>query len=120
MSWAPQLTLHVEACWLRPNGITDQTKIAARITFELNPEGTRAGEPTLLELTAHPQGVAFAESAIAAIKRCSPYTFLPAEEYKGGWDKIEITFSGDPATASKLKSGTKIDAGAIKALLKQK
>jgi hypothetical protein len=75
--------------------------------FELNPDGSLKTEPGLLDLTAHPLSNAFAASAIDAIKRCQPYTFLPADEYTNGWDKLEMTFAiGSPETEMKgSKSG---------------
>ena len=86
---------HVRACWSQPNSITRADDIEARIKFELRPDGTLAGEPSVVEVTKHPLAKAFAESTIAAIKRCQPYSFLPTEEYKGGWDKLDMSFSTD-------------------------
>ncbi len=97
MSWAGQLTSHINACWLRPDGITTTDEIEVHISFELNPDGSLARGPTLIEASPHRLGPIFAESAIAAIKRCQPYSFLPADEYKGGWDKLDMTFSTDAA-----------------------
>lgn len=104
---------HINACWQLPNGITDKTNVAARIIFELNPDGTLKGDPMLVQLTIHPQGAAYGKSAIDAIKRCAPYTFLPTEEYKGGWERLDMTFSGDPAATAALKSGPQIDTDEI-------
>jgi len=93
---------HIKPCWHLPEGVTDKTRIAARIYVALNPDGSLASEPLLVALTVHPQGVPFAQSAIAAIKLCAPYTFLPAEEYKDGWGKLDMNFTGDPAAAQDL------------------
>ncbi len=104
-SWVSNLQSHINACWQLPKEVTDKTKVAARIVLELNPDGSLKNEPSILEVTKHPLSKAFAESAVAAIKHCAPYAFLPAEEYTGGWDKLDMSFSGDPVATSEFKSG---------------
>jgi hypothetical protein len=104
LSWVGKLQSHIEACWLRPKGVTDKTNVAVRIIVEFNPDGSLKSAPSLVQVTKHPMTKAFAETAITAIVRCQPYAFLPAEEYKGGWDKLDMTFSANPAGAAELKT----------------
>jgi hypothetical protein len=101
--WINQLRSRIDSCWLLPSGVTNKTKIAARFIITFNPDGTLANPPALINVTIHPQTMAFVESVIAAVKRCQPYTFLPAGEYKNGWDKVDMTFSGDPESGRELR-----------------
>lgn len=101
-----------------PKRLTDKTKIAARILVELK-SWRAVKNASLVEVTPHPKAKAFVESVVVAIKRCQPYTFLPAEEYTGGWDKLDMTFSGNPSATAELKSGPLIDAREISRKLDQ-
>ena len=103
--WFGQLKSHIDGCWQRPTGITNDDAIEARILVALNPDGTLNRKPELIDVTTHPLSKAFVRSAFAAIERCQPYSFLPAEEYKDGWDKLDMTFSTDAAihAPSRLK-----------------
>jgi hypothetical protein len=98
--WFGQLKSHIDACWQRPSGITNDDAIEARILVVLNPDGTLNRKPELVDVTMHPLSKAFVESAFAAIEHCQPYSFLPADEYKDGWDKLDMTFSTDAAMRS--------------------
>ena len=93
--WVSKLQLHINACWHLPRGVTRAVDIEARVALALKPDGTLAGEPSIVEVTKHPLGKAFAENVVRAIKTCQPYSFLPADEYVGGWDKLDMTFSTD-------------------------
>jgi len=57
-----------------------------------------------VQVTKHPTTKAYAETVLAAIMRCQPYAFLPAEEYKNGWDKLDMTFSNNAAASAELNS----------------
>jgi hypothetical protein len=103
IQWIYQLESHIAACWQLPNGVTDKTKIAARVLVTFNPDGSLARAPELVDVTQHPQGPAYATSVLVAITRCAPYAFLPAENYKNGWDKLDMIFSGDPAAGQELQ-----------------
>ena len=122
--WVNALRSHIDACWQRPKGVTTNDAIEVQISFELNSDGSLARGPTLIEASPHRLGPAFADSAIAAIKRCQPYSFLPADEYTGGWDKLDMIFSTDAATRapSRLKSSPTFhfDAKEVRKTLEQR
>ena len=73
-------------------------------------------------MTPQPKAKAFVESVIAALKRCQPYTFLPADEYKRGWDKLDMNFSGDPAAVNELRSlaGSRLNAEKLRRAVEQR
>jgi outer membrane biosynthesis protein TonB len=93
LGWVPAFKKRVSDCWAVPAGIRDGQNIEVRIYLELNPNGMLAGPPIPMGGSANAFGPAVSESAIRAIEQCQPYTFLPQNEYKGGWDRIDITFS---------------------------
>jgi outer membrane biosynthesis protein TonB len=93
LSWVGALQRRISDCWNVPSGIRDAENIEIRIYFELNADGTVAGRPLMLAGPPTAYGPAVGESAVRAIEQCQPYTFLPQAEYRGGWDKIDMTFS---------------------------
>jgi colicin import membrane protein len=93
LSWVGALQQRISQCWVVPGGVRDAEDIHVRIAFDLNRNGTLVARPILLEGPPTTFGPAIAESAIRAVEQCQPYSFLPPSEYKGGWDKIDITFS---------------------------
>ena len=93
MSWVGALQARIKQCWNVPAGVRDAENIEIRVYFELRKDGSVAGMPRLLEGPRNAAGPAIAESAIRAIQQCQPYSFLPPQEYAGGWDRLDITFS---------------------------
>ena len=93
LSWVNALQAKIAQCWNVPAGVRDAEEIKVRIYFELKRDGTVNGQPQLLGGSPSQFGPAVGESGIRAIQQCQPYNFLPADEYAGGWDKLDITFS---------------------------
>jgi hypothetical protein len=93
LSWVHNLLSHIAACWRLPSGVSNSDKFEMRVMVELNRDGTLVHNPIITEMTVHPRGAAIAKSVVDAIKLCQPYSFLPASEYVGGWDKLDMTFS---------------------------
>lgn len=116
--WVLKLRSHIDAYWHRPSGSPTRPRSLRAFWSNSNPGGA-VKNASLVEVTPHPKAKAFVESVVVAIKRCQPYTFLPAEEYTGGWDKLDMTFSGNPSATAELKSGPLIDAREISRKLDQ-
>ena len=93
MSWVGALQARIKQCWNVPAGVRDAENIEIRVYFELRKDGTVVGMPRMLAGPPNASGPAIGESAIRAIQKCQPYTFLPPAEYVGGWDRLDITFS---------------------------
>src|SRR5262245_18465015 len=73
LSWVRTLQSRISSCWLPPSGLTS-SDINIRVTLELSTDGSITAGPTIIEATTHPMGPAFAESVVAALKRCQPYS----------------------------------------------
>lgn len=87
----------VGQCWNIPavNGSASNLPKPV-IRFRLSPSGEVIGTPVIVNGSQQPQFKAVAESAVRAVKKCSPYT-VPADFtrlYPGGED-IEVSFSAD-------------------------
>jgi hypothetical protein len=83
---------HVQTCWKAPPEAVGDERIKVLIRVGLRPDGSLVGEPTLVQAVATPSGPAMVKSAIAAVRNCQPYAFLPADQYKE-WRAVDIAFS---------------------------
>jgi len=91
------IVAQIKPCYQVPSGGVDVSKIRTTLDLRFNKDGSLAIAPTLLDQTgvngenrAYAQQMA--EAARRAVLRCAPL-HLPADQYKGGWDHIQPTFS---------------------------
>lgn len=87
------LRAQVARCWSPPIGATDASQLRVRLEFGLDREGYVTTGPEIMEFPASQFGVAAAESASRAVRRCQPYS-LPADKYDS-WRRVRINF--DPS-----------------------
>jgi hypothetical protein len=83
---------HLKTCSALPAAIsaTDKVRIVLRLSFKR--DGTLASAPLLIEASASEKGPILMESAIKALRRCQPYTMLPADKYNE-WKAIDLSFT---------------------------
>jgi len=86
----------IERCWSVPAGAVDAENLVVTLQIFLNPDGTLAGSPIIMEQTRmnRPGQESFraaAESALRAVLKCEPYGMLPVESYEL-WQEIELKF----------------------------
>ena len=62
------------------------------IRIALKPDGTLAGQPTLIEASASPKGPALLQSLFAGLAKCQPFNMLPADKYRE-WRTLDIRFT---------------------------
>ncbi|WP_319412962.1 cell envelope biogenesis protein TolA [uncultured Cohaesibacter sp.] len=84
------LRAQVARCWSPPVGAADASQLAVKIEFGLDQQGNVNFGPQPIEYPASQFGVAAAESAMRAVRRCAPYT-LPADKYEA-WRRVRINF----------------------------
>ncbi len=79
-------------CWNVPVGAPDPAALVFRVRIFLNPDGTVAAAPELIDQggLADPYFRAAVDSAKRAVHMCSPFQ-LPAEKYSA-WNDITVTF----------------------------
>lgn len=84
----------LRTCWTTPPEALGDDRIKVLIRVALQRDGSLRGEPALIQAVATPAGPAVVKSAIAALRKCQPYAFLPAEQYKQ-WRMLDIAFSAE-------------------------
>ncbi|MDQ2082694.1 hypothetical protein RA307_21105 [Xanthobacteraceae bacterium Astr-EGSB] len=83
---------HLQSCFSAPPEAASDHRVKVLIRVALRRDGSIQGEPALVQAVATPAGPAVVKNAIAALKQCQPYAFLPAEDYRQ-WRFIEVAFS---------------------------
>jgi hypothetical protein len=88
---------HLKTCSTLPAEVTAKAKVTLRI--QLNPDGTLAKD---LDQNPRPVGNIYGwprggggellNAAIAAVRKCQPYTMLPPDKYQE-WRTLELTFT---------------------------
>ena len=86
------LRAQLRKCWNVPVGAPDPSALVFRMRIFLNPDGSVAAPPELIDQggLADPYFRAAVDSARRAVLMCSPFQ-LPAEKYDA-WNDITITF----------------------------
>ncbi|MEQ1652820.1 MAG: cell envelope integrity protein TolA [Hyphomicrobium sp.] len=77
-------------CWRLPGAGGGSEIPAVRLRWQLQPDGSLNGEPTVENAPGDPLGHAAAEAALRAVRGCQPFK-LPAESSEG-WRDIEWVF----------------------------
>jgi hypothetical protein len=85
-----QLKARLRECWHPP--ATSGRKLSAALRVSLRSDGSLAGPPELVEVSASPDAVALVTSAKQALAACGPFGFMPADSY-GTWKSLSLTFS---------------------------
>jgi outer membrane biosynthesis protein TonB len=78
-------------CWNPPVGASNADELIVRVRFQLNQDGSLTGNPVVMNSGGGPQFRAAADSALRAVRKCSPMQ-LPAESYDY-WQDVEINFN---------------------------
>jgi hypothetical protein len=85
------LMARISQCWKPPAGVTETTLDYVVLRVQLEPDGSLAGSPVLVEDKSSILGPALASSAIQALTTCQPFTMLKPEHYDQ-WRDIEVKF----------------------------
>lgn len=81
----------VSACSMLPPGFEPENNVRIGLRVFLNPDGTLASPPQLLEPIASEKERVMLQTSIDALKKCQPYTMLPPKKYQQ-WKQIDIMF----------------------------
>jgi hypothetical protein len=82
---------HISSCSTMPAGVDAGDQINVKLWVFLNPDGTLASPPKLIEPIASRKERALMQSAIDALQKCQPYTMLPADKYEQ-WKTLGLVF----------------------------
>jgi len=87
----------LKTCSILPAGLSSEDKVRIVLRVSLNPDGTLASTPIVIEASASVKGPVLMESAINALRKCQPYSMLPADKYKE-WQVIDLSFTPQDMT----------------------
>jgi type VI secretion system protein VasI len=81
-------------CWSPPAGARNEKNLSVTLRFSLNSDGSLKGSPEIVEKARLSEDVfrATAESAVRAVRLCSPIKYLLPGRYEY-WKDVELTFS---------------------------
>lgn len=82
------LARHVEKCWNVLPGVGNVERAVVELRIRMNPDGTLAAHPEILNRSSSPAFQATAESAVRAVIACQPYKMLSAAKYNFWKDMI--------------------------------
>jgi hypothetical protein len=91
------LRAHLARCWRMPADMPNPETLQIRVRIQLNPDGTLASRPQVLDqaqitFSNNTYLRAAADAAYRAVIECEPYGFLPADRYDD-WKDIVFTFT---------------------------
>lgn len=97
MSETDAIRQQIQQCWNPPTGTKDAANLASTLHIELSQDGTvnsveLSGDRNRYNSDSFFRAVA--DSAMRAVKKCSPLKNLPPEKYAGlrGWHELDMTF----------------------------
>ena len=82
----------VSDCWRVQTGMVGAEQLVVDVEVRLKPDGSLDGEPRVVNRRPGAHFADAATNAIRALRQCAPYTVLPQNLYKGGWDHMVVTF----------------------------
>lgn len=82
----------VSECWRVQTGMRGADQLVVDIEVRLKPDGSIEGEPRVVNRRSGALYADAATNALRALEQCAPYSVLPPELYKGGWDHMVVTF----------------------------
>ncbi len=82
------LARHVEKCWNVLPGVGNVERAVVELRIRMNPDGTLAAAPEILNRGTGPSFQTTAESAVRAVIACQPYKMLSAGKYNFWKDMI--------------------------------
>lgn len=85
------LRARIQQCWNPPAGVAEARDLIVQVRILFRPDGSLAAEPRLINQGGSGYQQIAAESALRAIRRCAPYSFMPAAKYEA-WKDVEVTF----------------------------
>jgi outer membrane biosynthesis protein TonB len=85
------LVQRIRECWVVPPGARE-ANIIVKLRFALNPDGSIAGTPSVMNAADDPLYDVTARSAVAAVMGCQNYDFLPQDKYSL-WKDLIINFN---------------------------
>ena len=97
------LRTRISQCWLPPAGINATSNLYVVVRVLLNPDGSIAQGPFVVEAPTGALTSALVESAKRALLTCQPFTMLRSEHYNS-WKDLELKFDPQELLADKSQT----------------
>jgi hypothetical protein len=91
VSLLDKLQTEMLRCWRESRDAVDPETLVVQFRIRLLPDGYVEKVELLGETGSGPYAKVARQRAAAAIKKCEPYDFLPAENYSG-WRDMTLSF----------------------------
>ena len=78
-------------CWDVPAAVRKTPELTVTIQISLNADGSLAAPPVVTNHSQNPLFKMAAESALRAVRKCAPFSFLPTASY-AQWKTVVVDF----------------------------
>ena len=85
------LRARLRDCWTVPVGVAEARDLIVTVRILFNKDGSLSAEPRLMNHGSHPAFQTASESALRAVRRCAPYSFMPVAKYEA-WKDVIVDF----------------------------
>jgi outer membrane biosynthesis protein TonB len=85
------LRARLRECWNLPVGVAEARDLIVTVRIAFNKDGSLSTEPAVMNHGSHPVFQVAAESALRAVRRCAPYSFMPVAKYDS-WKDVIVDF----------------------------
>jgi outer membrane biosynthesis protein TonB len=85
------LRARLRECWNLPVGVAEARDLIVTVRIAFNKDGSLSNEPAVMNHGSHPVFQVAAESALRAVRRCAPYSFMPMAKYES-WKDVIVDF----------------------------
>jgi colicin import membrane protein len=85
------LRARLRDCWDVPVGVADASNLYVIVQIHFRRDGSLDAEPEVVNTMSHPAFQVAAESALRAVRKCAPYSFMPVAKYDV-WKDVEVKF----------------------------
>jgi colicin import membrane protein len=85
------LRARLRDCWDVPVGVRDARDLVVTVRIQFKKDGSLTSDPTVVNRSPQPVFQVASESAVRAIRKCAPFSFLPPAKYEA-WKDVEVNF----------------------------
>jgi len=85
------LRARLRDCWDVPVGVRDARDLVVTVRIQFKKDGSLTTDPTVVNRSPQPVFQVASESAVRAIRKCAPFSFLPPAKYEA-WRDVEVNF----------------------------
>ena len=85
------LQARLRDCWDVPVGVQNARDLVVTVRIQFKKDGSLAADPLVLNRSSVPLFQVAAEAATRGIRKCAPFSFMPAAKYEA-WKEVEVNF----------------------------